>query len=309
MRKSVTSEAGMALIIVLFITAFLVTVITEIVYAVHRYGEMASLYTNGERASLLATGGVVLTGSLLSEKLEGESEVTVLYADETDRVIRDSDGEVRITLSDEQGKVSLNSLVTSGGAVNFEKFEIFARLVDTLDLPRELPDTLTDWLDADNNPRATFGAETKDYYSTLKKPYKAKNSTLDSVDELLLVKGFIPKAVKALRPYVTVHTDGLININTASKEVIMALDKQITEDMAETVISMRANNPIKSATELRDIPGFTTIAIGLQKRVTVKSSKFGLTSRANVGGSVRVVEAVILQAGSVEPTVLYWRER
>ncbi len=309
MRKSVTSEKGLALIIVLLITAFLVTVITEIVYAVHRYGEMASLYTNGERASLLASGGVLLTGSLLSEKFESESGVTVLYADETDRIIRDSDGEVRITLADEQGKVSLNSLVTSNGGINIEKYEIFARLVDTLELPRELPDTLTDWLDKDNEPRKTFGAETKDYYGNLKKPYRAKNSTLDSVDELLLVKGFIPKAVKALRPYVTVHTDGLININTAPKEVIMALDKQITGDMAETVISKRADSPIESATELRDIPGFSTIAVGLQKRVTVKSTKFGLTSRANVGGSVRVVEAVILQSGSVEPTVLYWRER
>ena len=309
MRKTVTSEKGMALIIVLLITAFLVTIIAEIVYAVHRYGEMAALYTNGERASLLASGGVVLTGSLLSEKFEDDSDVTVLYADEVDRVIKDSDGELRITLADEQGKVSLNSIVTSQGTVDKEKFQIFARLVDTLELPRELPDTLADWLDSDNDPRETFGAETNDYYATLEKPYRAKNSRLDSVDELLLVKGFIPKAVRALRPFVTVHTNGLINVNTAPVEVIMALDKQITKGMAGSVISRRANNPIKSATELREITGFSTIAIGLQKKVTVKSSIFSLTSRANVGGSVRIVEAAILQSGSVKPALLYWRER
>ena len=308
MRSSVTSEKGMALIIVLLITVFLVTVITEIVYAVHRYGEMASLYTNGERASLLASGGVLLTGSLLYEKLIDENEVTVLYESETDRIIKNSDGEVRITLADEQGKVSLNAILTSKGIVHEDKLDVFSRLVDTLELPRELSDTLADWLDKDNDHRKTVGAETSNYYGTLKRPYRAKNSTLDSVDELLLIKGFTPKVVKALKPYVTIHTDGLININTAPVEVIMALDKQITQDMAETVISEREKSPIKSVTELRDIPGFSIVAVGLRKKVSVKSSKFGLTSRANVGGSVRVVEAVILQSSGVEPTVLYWRE-
>lgn len=54
----------------------------------------------------------------------------------------------------------------------------------------EAADCILDFLDADDEPRE-FGAESEHYLS-LTSPYDAKNGPLDSVEELLLVKGVTP---------------------------------------------------------------------------------------------------------------------
>jgi len=49
-------------------------------------------------------------------------------------------------------------------------------------------DSIADWVDSDSTPHQN-GAES-DYYSSLPRPYVAKNAGFESVEELLLVKGF-----------------------------------------------------------------------------------------------------------------------
>lgn len=55
----------------------------------------------------------------------------------------------------------------------------------------DVADAILDWLDADEEPRP-FGAELE-YYSTLPTPYAPKNGPIDSVEELLLVRGVTPQ--------------------------------------------------------------------------------------------------------------------
>jgi type II secretory pathway component PulK len=52
-------------------------------------------------------------------------------------------------------------------------------------------DSILDWLDADDEPRE-YGAES-DYYASLDPPYACKNGPLDTVEELLRVKGVTPQ--------------------------------------------------------------------------------------------------------------------
>jgi type II secretory pathway component PulK len=54
----------------------------------------------------------------------------------------------------------------------------------------EIADAILDWLDADDQPRE-YGAEAE-YYSSLPTPYAPKNGPLDTVEELLLVRGVTP---------------------------------------------------------------------------------------------------------------------
>ncbi len=51
----------------------------------------------------------------------------------------------------------------------------------------EIADAILDWIDEDDEPRP-YGAEV-DFYSGLKTPYTPKNGRLDTVEELLLVRG------------------------------------------------------------------------------------------------------------------------
>src|SRR5690606_18169218 len=52
----------------------------------------------------------------------------------------------------------------------------------------QLADAVIDWRDKDDEA-GPEGAESE-YYATLNPPYKAKNRPLDTVEELLMVKGF-----------------------------------------------------------------------------------------------------------------------
>ena len=58
-------------------------------------------------------------------------------------------------------------------------------------MTEDVADAILDWLDADDEPRE-FGAEV-DYYSMLPTPYMPTNGPLQSVEELLLVRGVTPE--------------------------------------------------------------------------------------------------------------------
>ncbi len=92
---------------------------------------------------------------------------------------------MRYGLTPEASKLNLNA------ATETEITRLFTPLL--LDLRIENPDEivacLLDWLDEDNDPRPG-GAEADDYYTLLEPGYYPKNGPLDTIDELLLVKGF-----------------------------------------------------------------------------------------------------------------------
>ncbi len=55
----------------------------------------------------------------------------------------------------------------------------------------DVADSILDWLDKDDEPRE-FGAEV-DYYATLQPPYKPSNGPIESIEQLLLVRGMTPQ--------------------------------------------------------------------------------------------------------------------
>ena len=235
------SQKGLALIITLLITALLVTVIVEIVYAVHIHISMTSSYRDLQRASPLAEGGVELASMVLDDIMRGKT-YTYLNEEDTDKIFAEGDKVLSLRVEDEQSKISLNTIVYKNGETNAEYYGAYLRLLENLKLENGLVDAVADWIDINDEPRP-FGGETYDYYQRLSLAYAAKNSQLDSMEELLLIKGYSPMVYKKLAPLVTVYTDGRVNINTATKEVIMALHGDITEDMAQRVIDYRRENP------------------------------------------------------------------
>ncbi len=303
--KRLSAQSGMALIIVLVVTAFLVAVITEVLYSVHNYSSMTSLYVDGQKASMLAHGGIEIERAHLNELLQQDTKVLFLSDEDILREVEDPDGLITITVTDEQGKVSLNAIVTEGGGSVTEKKAIFVRLLNNLGYGAELADSLSDWIDKDNK-RRSGGAESTDYYGNRRPPYRAKNAALTSLEELLLVKGFTYEIIEELRPFVTIYTDGRININTAPAEVIMVLDEDITESMAKALIEYRSDTPFVTTAAIRNVDGFSTISVGLQKKVTVRGEIFSVRSKAHVGESIKILEAVFEVKD--DGKTLYWRE-
>jgi len=89
---------------------------------------------------------------------------------------------VRYGITDESAKLNIN-------VASREQLKSLISRFTTKEMNvEELVDALLDWRDGDGDPRE-FGAEDR-YYAELDPPYKVKNGPFDTVEELLLVRGF-----------------------------------------------------------------------------------------------------------------------
>lgn len=89
---------------------------------------------------------------------------------------------------DESGKINLNALLLlDTTAPNNTAQQILLGLPH---MTEDIANAILDWLDTDESPRSN-GAESE-YYSALSPSYQAKNGPLDSLEELLLVRGVTP---------------------------------------------------------------------------------------------------------------------
>jgi general secretion pathway protein K len=93
-------------------------------------------------------------------------------------------GVCKVRVMSEAGKININAISES----------LLRKIVGNLGLEEEerdrVVDSILDWRDSDDLYRVN-GAE-NDYYQSLKEPYDCKNGNLDSIEELLLVRGVTP---------------------------------------------------------------------------------------------------------------------
>jgi type II secretory pathway component PulK len=95
-------------------------------------------------------------------------------------------------VSDESGKINPNALIQLD-ATGQTLFTALMALQPALpDLTEEIAAAIVDWVDADDVPFNGIGAES-DTYTSQNPPYRAKNGPLNSIDELLLVRGMTPQ--------------------------------------------------------------------------------------------------------------------
>ncbi|HOP39809.1 MAG TPA: type II secretion system minor pseudopilin GspK [Geobacteraceae bacterium] len=304
-------EKGFALVITLIITALVVAVTTEFIHDVFVETSLQHNYADAQQASLIASAGVNGAVKVLKIALTRQ-EYTSLEDDwASSQVLEDERGSLRISITEESGKLNLNSIVFPNGTLNEAYYGIAVRLFEKLGYSSDSIDVIADWIDTDDSPRA--GGAESGYYKSLSTPYQSKNARLETYDELKLVSGFDDAALRSLYPYVTVYAESAaelyskINVNTAPPELLAVLDERMTDDLAERIVEYRKITPLKSSSEITQISGMESIGITLQGKITVKGTIFRIQSRAQVRETVRIVEAVVRVIGT-SSTVLYWRE-
>lgn len=94
---------------------------------------------------------------------------------------------IRFGAMDEAGRINLNALMQldSSGKILHDV------LMKLPNMTEEIANSIIDWIDPDENVRSG-GAESQ-YYAARTPPYRCKNAPLDSIEELLLVKGITPE--------------------------------------------------------------------------------------------------------------------
>lgn len=144
-------------------------------------------------------------------------------------------GIVTYSITDENSKISIN---TASRGVLIKALELSG--IEVGEERDIIADSILDWIDADSNHRIN-GAE-NDFYQRQNPPYKAKNGKMETLEELLKVRGMTKeifsgssedgtKKHSGLDNIFTVYNATPVNPNTASPEVLSILfgEKEIEE--------------------------------------------------------------------------------
>ena len=219
-------------------------------------------------------------------------------------------GECVIAVSEESGRLNINLLKEENGKLNRIGIDQLLKLIDTLNqdgsddsqIDYGIVPSIIDWIDSDDEitslpfvKHKNQGAESG-YYSRLDPSYPCRNASVETIEELLLVKGMSPDVFGRLRDYLTVYGDGKININSASKLMILSLSEKMDAALAQVIIERRRLKPFESVAELRDLPGMTdSLYVEISRTLTVdpKDRYYNVTSRGGVEGLDRTVAAII----------------
>jgi general secretion pathway protein K len=314
-RAALANEKGVALMIVLWVMAILMIIVTEFVYTMKVDSAAAGNFKDEAAASYLASAGVNASLAVISNEYDLVCAGTgggLVFKKRENGVLRDIEmksvfelggGQVSYSIEDESGKININS------ASRETLVELLRTTgVDTAERDM-IADSILDWIDPDDEHYLN-GAET-DYYSSLSHPYKAKNGPVDTIEELLLVRGMTPEIFYGTgfvppelendgrgesREYggiyrsITVKGDGKLNINTASEAVLEAV---YGKGRAQEIMLRRSTEGF-----------FETPVYG----GAVSSDTFLIRSRGEVRGVRAGVLAVVERKGGEGVDVSYWKE-
>jgi general secretion pathway protein K len=207
--------------------------------------------------------------------------------------------------------------------------------------------SILDWIDPDDQTRPE-GAETR-YYEGLDPPYMAKNGPIDDISELLLIKGVTPEIyyggvltnyqpnfvsrqrspfgqsanaapmiAVGLTNLFTPLSDGKVNINTASAEVLQVLPG-VDSMIAEAIVAGRSGEddgsglmgPYRSVNQVTRVPNIPLQLAGqLGQFCDVRSKTFKVDITATMNGYSRYFTAILGRNNQRDVQILsfYWSD-
>jgi len=192
---------------------------------------------------------------------------------------------VMVRVTDEGGKIPIN-FPASAYDTKLQPLlvQVLGNMGVEVDTASAIADAVVDWQDSDDEHRVN-GAES-DYYLDLPKPYIAKNARLDSIEELLLVKGVTPELFYGgseeypvgLRDIFTVFNNtSEVNLRFATPEVKRALFGLDDEELAQI--------------EQQVSEGQGSVLQVLEGRLPVQLQGGNLVSETDANSAILTVEA------------------
>ncbi|HWK55600.1 MAG TPA: hypothetical protein VNR18_14575 [Hyphomicrobiales bacterium] len=168
------------------------------------------------------------------------------------------DPDVVVRIYDHRGKINLNEL-------NPPRLrELLAKKLGEAATPERLSALMSawnDWTDLNNNP-APDGAE-DDYYLSLDPPYRARNARLETVEEILLIKGFDELFGDVdLDAAFTLYgdDDAQINLNLATVEAMQLLPG-LDDELIAKIVAFRRDNEIRGTGDLAQLVPAENMAV------------------------------------------------
>ena len=285
---------GVALMLVLWLLVVLGVIATAIVGATHADATLTRNLRARTTARYAAESGILVATIRLKRAL---ADAALHNPDRHFTALRDvqlGDGRFGIAIVDLNARLDLNRSDEEMLRAFFAQFTTESRAA-------RIAAGIADWKDADDTPRPD-GAELGDY-AAAGSPYVPRNAPLDRLDDLAHVLGVGDSLVRLVAPFVTVESDGLINIHSAPEPVIAALPGMGRARARDVVARRGSGDEPLSPESLRDLGAAFP-------RVTTTPSRLLIVSRGWQDGHALTheIQAVYGIAGR-ELYLLTWRER
>ena len=314
------NSEGIVLIMVLWVIAILSVIVLEFSFAMRTEVNIAKNFKEETQLYAIAEGGVQRAIAELIYKAdprvqqkrktqldEVPPEKREWMADGRPYPLPFDQGKCEVKITSEAGKVNIN--IVSEATLR--------KIIGQLGLEAEardiVVDSIMDWKDPDDFYRVN-GAE-NDYYRSLKEPYDCKNGNLDSIEELLLVRGVTPdlfygkKEQKkgeeggkiegiGLRDLFSIYSSGeQIDINSAPLPVLRVV-LGIPSEVAQSIIKAREEKGFQNQMELlQKVPELSSFIGEIAGRIAYSSTTayYTIESKATSkeGGAIRGLKVIV----------------
>ncbi len=305
-QKGQQGQQGMALAVVLLVMELLTAMVEEFADSVQTETHMLNNWHSLQRLSLAADSGASVAAKVISYLRDNDNNVSVELPPYK---FFDLPLTVSLSIQDEYARFNVNMLVQQNDKISKARYEAFLRMLEYLELEAEVADRIVDWIDRNEFARAGDSE------------LNSRNSMLSNIEEVSQIPGIDPDTYAKLKPYITVHGDGEINVNLASVPVLVTIADGVGKDMAELIIESRQKERFGNVSDLNSrVPGIA----GLKKQVDIiyMGNMFRVVSTAqDADGLNRTVECVIEMGGNKSSlndektkgsgktgVVVYWRE-
>jgi general secretion pathway protein K len=303
MKRLHRDSGGFALLLTLLIMTLIVTVTFQFNTSMTSELYAAANLRDSVRLGSIARSGFHYALAVLYEDAAAENGFDSLHEGWADfRALSANsssmfeDGRFEVRIIDHSGRIQINQLIKAPDEVggeytyNTTQKELLTRFLSSeeFDLDEEmvddLVDALKDWMDPDHEVTG-FGAEDS-FYQTLDKPYACKNGPVESLDELLLVRGISRELYygteerPGISAYLTTQgSDGKININTASPLVLRSLSEHLDQEIVEEMIAYRGDedNDLSSISWYSGVRGMSS-EVSIDHLVSTSSHYFEIRS-------------------------------
>ena len=317
------NQRGVALIVVLWIFIFLFVVAFDFSAAVREEAAATHRFSDETQGYYLAVAGFQRgLYDFIHQAGGGNPPADPKQNDLFDGSWREEklgSGMFRVRLVDEGGKINLNRADEQILRRVFTNLGVEGSVADIL------VDSIMDWRDPDDLHR-TNGAES-DYYRSLSPAYTAKNGPLDSVEDLLWIRGMTPALFYGsaddsdprwsgspqvgLREVFTIDSPiDRVNLRTATAEVIHAMTG-IAMEKCRSFVEERKRLSEKTLTDLLPLLGIGSGDAVLQAFIFTNPSVVAVDAegRPTDSRSARRVKGVVRLGGAQGFEIVRWLDR
>jgi general secretion pathway protein K len=228
-----------ALLTVLLVTALMTVLVLSMSWSRQLEMRRTANLAESDQAQLLAQGLEDWAGKVLRRDRSqndrdhwGEPWAQGLPPTAVDQ------GMVSGRISDLQGRINLNNLVSNDAAAVALAEKRLGRLLESCGGTSIETAAIADWLDKDGQMRPN-GAEDRVYL--IRQPaYRTGNRPMATPSELLLVAGITPEIYGCLAGSITTLPETtMLNVNTASAPALATLSSQLLPALAEQLVNER----------------------------------------------------------------------